>query len=127
MTPFTPDEIGDVFPIIEPIINRLYLDFGGYSPEKIRHLLEIQAATLHIADGESFFIAQWSETTCHILAAASLSGHVKDFNQIISDTTIFFKQLGCSKITFTSPREGWGRVASRIGFHVESITYAKEV
>lgn len=85
-----------------------------------------RAATLHAVGSEGFFIAQWECDKCHVLAAAAMSGHVLDLSAVISDTTSYVKQLGCSKITFTSPRTGWSKVAVRQGFHVETVTYAKE-
>ena len=125
--PFTTDDIADVFPIIEPFIERLYLEFGGLPPKDVKRKLLSRAATLHLVGDDAFIVAQWSEDRCHVLCAASMVGHVGDWSAIISSTANYVKQLGCSKLTFTSPREGWGRVAPKLGFRAESITYAMEV
>ena len=124
--PFSVEDIARVFPTIKPFIERLYREFGGYPEHKVERLLLVGAATLHLVGEDAFLIAQWSENTCHVLCAASLKGHLDSWPDVISATTSYIKQLGCSKLTFTSPREGWGRVAAQVGFHVESKTYAME-
>lgn len=125
--PFKVCELSKIYHVVEPFIERLYHSFGGYSAEDTYRLLEMRAATLHLVGDEGFFIAQWLPDKCHVLAASSFTGHTTNLSGIISATVDYAKQYGCSKITFTSPREGWSRVASRNGFHVETITYCKEI
>ncbi|URQ88262.1 MULTISPECIES: hypothetical protein [unclassified Pseudoalteromonas] len=125
--PFQIKDLPEVYPIVEPFIERLYRSFGGYSPQETYELLEMRAATLHLVGDEGFFIAQWMPGVCHVLAAHSFNGRASDLSEIISSTVSYAKKYHCSKITFTSPREGWKKVAIRNGFHVETITYAKDI
>lgn len=125
--PFKVEDLPDVYPIIKPFVERLYNSFGGYSVDETYRLLEIRAATLHLVGDEGFFIAQWMPGKCHVLAAAAFTGKTTDLSLIISDTVSYAKKYHCSKITFTSPRRGWGKVAISNGFHVETITYARNI
>lgn len=125
--PFDVEDLPIVFPKIEPYIERLCRSFGGYEADEIYRLLEIRAATLHIVEDEGFFIAQWNPGICHILAASAFTGVTTGIAEVISKTANYAKKYHCSKITFTSPRRGWGKVATNCGFHVEAVTYAKEI
>ena len=125
--PFDVEDLPDVFPIIKPFVERLYNSFGGYSSEDTYRLLEMRAATLHLVEGEGFFIAQWMPGTCHILAAAAFEGCTSGIDGVISNTVSYAKKYHCSKITFSSPRRGWEKVAIRNGFHIDTITYAREI
>ncbi|SOY56033.1 hypothetical protein [Cupriavidus taiwanensis] len=106
----------------------------NWLPEDVYHALKTGKSTLHLcSDAGRFlgFVVLTPDTTydgrvLHIWAAYSTTGRpmTEAFFPFIRQCA---EAIDAKRISFASPRAGWGRVAKRLGFRAKDVTYEFEL
>ena len=123
--PIDTAHIDQAYQLIEPYLTRLSSWEGTLEALEVRRILENGSATLHLITDVGFMVCQWVPGVCHVLVAASYSLKLDSLAQTVDLFTEYVRKTGTEKITFTSPRPAWSKLAGECGFKVESVNYSK--
>lgn len=126
--PLDVEDLPWVFPIIEPYITSIADRYSGLSACEVHRVLSNGAATLHLVEGEGFFVAEWLPGDCHILVAHAYDSHTAaGFPAVILAAADYAASLGCTSMSLASPRPGYRRVLPPLGFTSTGDIYSKEL
>lgn len=120
----SPSQLSSMIGTIRPLLETTFEKAGGTAPDELIALCELGYRTLHLAGRDGFFIANWVGDEMHVVTGCAYQGVTRaGIDKIISAAANYAKQRGCSKMTFTSPRPGWARIADKVGAQIASINY----
>jgi hypothetical protein len=128
MRPILPSEVPKHWKDIRPVIEKMSKVSDGWLPEDVYTTLVTGGATLYLEAGvEGFIILQlqphYAGKRLHIWIAYCRDDPLR----FMPEVKEIARAAGAGRITFESPRKGWGLRAARYGFLPSRIVYEQEV
>ncbi len=126
-----PTNLGTTWDLIKPGLEKVRIVGDHWRCEDVYLAVKTGHSNLHVGyDGEKYvgFIVttpteSWDGMSLHIWATYS---NAKDVNLLINELSQvkeWAKAINAKRITFSSKRAGWLRVAQKLGFRQSVINY----
>lgn len=125
-SPIDVADLAEYLPVVTPYIDHIAVNHDGDSVSDVTHMLMNRISTLHFYKDEGFVILQWLPGECHVQIACTFNNKPVGLVEAINATCEYAKQFNCSKLTFTTSRKGFERIALKAGCIPESVTYKRE-
>lgn len=130
-----PDDISHEWDTVLPGVERVAQYADHWRPEDVYMELRLGNAHLHVCriDGRyaGFIVAKQSRDydgpTLHAWVVYAVPGKACLHRHAMGQLKQWAKDMGARRITFTSPRKGWDRLARKLGFEPAMQLFECEV
>lgn len=130
-----PDDVPHEWDLVLPGIERVAQYGDHWRPEDVYMELRQGNAHLHVAriDGQyaGFIVAKPSRgydgLTLHVWIVYAVPGRMCLHRYAMGQLKQWAKDMGARRMTFTSPRTGWNKLARKLGFESALVLYEQEV
>lgn len=133
--PVAPDNLRRAWAFVRPALDSIERS-DGWIPEDVFMTLRSNGATLYMIYDETgaqagFFILRllpdFDGTRVHVWILHAVDTEFDVMAEFSDDLDKLARQAGARRITFSSPRNGWGKVGPRYGFKARETIYEREV
>lgn len=112
---------------VRPELMSLHMHFEGEHPDVIALKVLSGDYFVHCFD-VGFCVVDYDHENAHVVAASAFSGSVKScISDYILAIAEYATTIGCSTMSFTSPRRAWNKIAPSLGFVAEDGCFTKEL
>lgn len=130
-----PDNLRRAWGFVRPALESMERS-DGWLPEDVYMCLRSNGATLYMVydptgQQAGFFILrllpEFDGLRLHIWILHATDAEFDVMAEFGDDLDTLARQSNARRVTFSSPRNGWGKVGPRYGFHARETVYEREV